>query len=224
MVSFHPLSSLHACGDHIHPAQTTITGNAATAMKLQTAMSINEVPFDGSANITITQVNGKDIVTTDQIPSASRLIASATVSDSITDTVTINNLDILTHGRYKYVILMPSSSYDAAIISMFANGDTARANYNCCHDNIGNNTAAGYMGMRNPNHRSYSVGEIDLIPSGPLISVGMTYYDYNSCRVGWGTNGNISNLTSLTFKSQKNDLANAIIFPIATKISIYRAD
>lgn len=35
-------------------AKTTITGNAATATKLQTARTINGVAFDGTANITIT--------------------------------------------------------------------------------------------------------------------------------------------------------------------------
>lgn len=51
---------------HVHPAQTSVSGNAATATKLQTARTINGVAFDGSADINITQVNGKDIATVDQ--------------------------------------------------------------------------------------------------------------------------------------------------------------
>ncbi|MBP2631382.1 MAG: hypothetical protein H6Q70_2010 [Firmicutes bacterium] len=43
------------------------TGNAATAAKLETARNINGVAFDGTGDITITQVNGKTIATTDQI-------------------------------------------------------------------------------------------------------------------------------------------------------------
>jgi hypothetical protein len=39
------------------------TGNAATTTKLQNARTINGVAFDGLANINITQVNGKDIIT-----------------------------------------------------------------------------------------------------------------------------------------------------------------
>ncbi|AIF51273.1 hypothetical protein [Pelosinus sp. UFO1] len=46
------------------------TGNAATATKLETARKINGVYFDGTADITITQLNGKDIATTDQIPTS----------------------------------------------------------------------------------------------------------------------------------------------------------
>ena len=46
-------------------------GNADTATKLKTARTINGVVFDGAADITITQVNGEDIATTDQIFDAS---------------------------------------------------------------------------------------------------------------------------------------------------------
>jgi hypothetical protein len=42
-----------ARGNHVHPAQTAITGNAATATKLATARNINGVAFDGTADITI---------------------------------------------------------------------------------------------------------------------------------------------------------------------------
>ena len=40
-------------GDHVHPAQTTISGNAGTATKLQTARMINGVAFDGTNNISL---------------------------------------------------------------------------------------------------------------------------------------------------------------------------
>ena len=40
-----------ARGDHVHPAQTTITGNAGSATKLQTARTINGAAFNGTANI-----------------------------------------------------------------------------------------------------------------------------------------------------------------------------
>ena len=41
-----------ARGDHVHPAQTTVSGNAGTATKLQTARAINGTSFDGSKDIT----------------------------------------------------------------------------------------------------------------------------------------------------------------------------
>lgn len=41
-----------ARGDHVHPAQTTISGNAGTATTLQTARTIDGVSFNGSASIT----------------------------------------------------------------------------------------------------------------------------------------------------------------------------
>ena len=47
-------STLTARQDHVHPVQTSVSGNAGTATKLATAITINGVSFDGSANITIT--------------------------------------------------------------------------------------------------------------------------------------------------------------------------
>lgn len=38
--------------DHVHPAQTSVSGNAGTATKLATARTINGTSFDGSAAIT----------------------------------------------------------------------------------------------------------------------------------------------------------------------------
>ena len=38
--------------DHVHPLQTTVSGNAGSATKLATARSIDGVPFDGTTNIT----------------------------------------------------------------------------------------------------------------------------------------------------------------------------
>ena len=42
-----------ARSDHVHPLQTTISGNAATATVLQTARNINGVSFNGSTDITV---------------------------------------------------------------------------------------------------------------------------------------------------------------------------
>ena len=41
-----------ARGDHVHPAQTSVSGNAGTATKLATARTIDGVSFDGNAAIT----------------------------------------------------------------------------------------------------------------------------------------------------------------------------
>ncbi len=46
-------NGLYARGDHVHPLQTSVSGNAGTATVLATARTINGVSFDGSANITV---------------------------------------------------------------------------------------------------------------------------------------------------------------------------
>lgn len=44
-------SAKYAKEDHVHPAQTSVTGNAGTATKLATARTINGVAFDGTSDI-----------------------------------------------------------------------------------------------------------------------------------------------------------------------------
>ncbi len=44
-------SDKYAREDHVHPIQTTVSGNAGTATKLKTARMINGVSFDGSKDI-----------------------------------------------------------------------------------------------------------------------------------------------------------------------------
>jgi hypothetical protein len=46
-------STLTARQDHVHPVQTSVSGNAGTATTLATSRLINGVGFNGSANITI---------------------------------------------------------------------------------------------------------------------------------------------------------------------------
>ena len=62
-------SSKVAREDHVHPVQTTVSGNAGTATKLQTARTISlggilsgSVSFDGSGNVTI-NATANDITT-----------------------------------------------------------------------------------------------------------------------------------------------------------------
>ena len=45
-------NALFSRANHVHPEQTTITGNAGTATRLQTFRTINNTNFDGTVNIT----------------------------------------------------------------------------------------------------------------------------------------------------------------------------
>ena len=48
--------------DHVHPLQTTVSGNAGTATKLQTKRTINDVSFDGTANITLNSMYAESLL------------------------------------------------------------------------------------------------------------------------------------------------------------------
>ena len=47
------VSQEYSRGDHVHPAQTSVSGNAGTATKLSNARNINGVLFDGTEDINI---------------------------------------------------------------------------------------------------------------------------------------------------------------------------
>ena len=55
-------ASTVARSDHVHPAQTSVSGNAGTATKLQTKRTINDVSFDGTANITLNSMYAESLV------------------------------------------------------------------------------------------------------------------------------------------------------------------
>lgn len=59
----------YARGDHVHPLQTSVSGNAGTATKLATKRAINGVDFDGSAAITITANPTNNILTNQNLNS-----------------------------------------------------------------------------------------------------------------------------------------------------------
>jgi len=79
-----------ARADHVHPAQTTITGNAATATALATARAINGVTFDGTSAITITAA---------ALPLTGTTLNSGVVTSSLT------SVGILTVGTWNATVI-----------------------------------------------------------------------------------------------------------------------
>ena len=55
-------SAKYAREDHVHPAQTTVSGNAGSATKLATARKIGSASFNGTANITLAQMGVESFV------------------------------------------------------------------------------------------------------------------------------------------------------------------
>jgi hypothetical protein len=74
-----------ARNDHVHPAQTTVSGNAGSATVLATARAINGVSFDGSAAITVTAAAGTLTGAT---------LASGVTASSLTSVGTLTSLGV----------------------------------------------------------------------------------------------------------------------------------
>lgn len=94
-----PVDNIIAIRENFRALQEDKIVAAATTVKLETARNINGVSFDGTADIKITQVNGKDIATIDQIPTS--LPANGGDADTfdghhwseVQDAITANNFD-----------------------------------------------------------------------------------------------------------------------------------
>ena len=87
-------STLTARQDHIHPVQTSVTGNAGTATKLQTARTINGVSFDGSANIivsdsTAVKLTGNETIAGIKTFSSSPIVPTPTTTGNV---ITMDNI------------------------------------------------------------------------------------------------------------------------------------
>lgn len=82
-------STLTARQDHVHPVQTSVSGNAGTATTLQTARTISGVSFNGSANINIEDRLGTAIAS-----AATTTVGTVGLGDyiHITGTTTITSL------------------------------------------------------------------------------------------------------------------------------------
>ena len=126
-------SDSYARADHVHPAQTSISGNAGTATKLQNARTINGVSFDGSANVTVTtagtgiNVSGATVSVTAAsaaslggVKVGSGLAVDGSGTLSIVSAPTFNELTIVpTAGQTVFTI---SGGYTVGAIELYLNG------------------------------------------------------------------------------------------------------
>jgi hypothetical protein len=98
---------------------------AATATNLETARAINGVSFDGTANITITQVDGKDIATKDEIPSKTNVLYT-----EITGDLTVSSSEYVDIKDFQLVLPPKTNGQTGALIILnFASPYATGTNY-----------------------------------------------------------------------------------------------
>lgn len=74
--------------DHVHPLQTAVSGNSGSTTKLATARKIGNASFDGTANITLSQIGAAPVSQVEQLQetvnhiSASHAIDGGDLSDN----------------------------------------------------------------------------------------------------------------------------------------------
>ena len=91
-------SGKYAREDHVHPLQTTVSGNAGSATKLATARTIDGVSFNGTANITHFGVCSTEAATAAKTVSVSGFTlatgAELTVQFTVTNTAASPTLNV----------------------------------------------------------------------------------------------------------------------------------
>lgn len=95
-------STSYARADHVHPVQTSVTGNARTATTLQTARTISGVSFNGSENIDIEDRLGTAIAS-----DATTTVGTRGLGDyiHITGTTTITSLGTATAAGIRRTLI-----------------------------------------------------------------------------------------------------------------------
>ncbi len=109
-----------ARGDHVHPVQTTVSGNAGSATKLATARTIDGVSFNGSANITHYGSCATEAATAAKVVACTGFVLAAgsriTVRFTVTNTAASPTLNVNSTGakaiRYRNAAI--SAGYLAA--------------------------------------------------------------------------------------------------------------
>lgn len=137
----------YAREDHVHPLQTSVTGNAGTATTLETARTIDGVSFDGSANIihygvcsTAAATATKDVACTGFSLEVGAWIA---VKFSVTNTAAIGSLQLNVNStgakpiKYRDGNVTTSSVLSAGRVYLFVYDGT---NYNIVGDLDSNTT------------------------------------------------------------------------------------
>jgi len=99
--------------------------SAEAATKLETSRTINGVSFDGSADIVITQVDGKDIATIDEIPSKTNVLYT-----EITGDLTVSSSEYVDINDFKLTLPSKKNGQTSALIMLnFASPYATGSNY-----------------------------------------------------------------------------------------------
>ena len=106
--------------DHVHPLQTTVSGNAGTATKLATARTIDGVSFNGSANIThygtcstAAGTKAKDVVL-----SGFSLVTGARINVNFSNTNSADNITLNVNGTGAIPVFYVNSQMTARTLKL----------------------------------------------------------------------------------------------------------
>ena len=176
-------------GDHVHPAQTSVSGNAGTATKLQTARNINGTSFDGSANITTANWGTSRTITIGK--TGKSVNGSGNVSwtmNEIMGAVSLSSSGTANKNKYiKFATVTLTNTWQCCSGKLALTNTEATASYGILHFYLRNGSAItttsielGWLTLNNSNYanRVYAVKVSD----GKYDLYYRPYTDYETTR------------------------------------------
>jgi hypothetical protein len=113
-------------GDHVHPAQTSVSGNAGTATKLETARTISlegdvtgSVTFDGSTNVTMATSLNDSGVTAGSYGQSSNSSPGHSGTFSV-PYITVDEKGLITSASTKTITLPTDNNTDTKVTNTLA--------------------------------------------------------------------------------------------------------
>lgn len=205
-----------ARGDHVHPAQTTVSGNAGSATKLQNARTIDGMSFNGTAAITAYGTCGTDAATAAKVVSCSNftLITGSRiiVKFTVTNTAAVANLTLNVNNtgakaiKYRNGNLPATSTLTANRVYEFIYDGT---NYQLVGDldtNTNTTYSAGTGLSLSGTKFSLASGVVTAGSKGPTANVtGSNGATIKVPKVTVDTYGRVTGLEEFTFTAQNTN-------------------
>lgn len=152
----------------------------------------------------------------------SNLIKEVVLTVASSD-ISATSLGMAVDEAYEYKLMIPSSAV-LSYISLYADGDTVRANYSSWLDTVGNGTGIAYIGYKAANNHTILEGTLQLTSGMPAMIMGRCYRSNGFLtQVAWNTNATKSTIGTLLFRCTDSGLATTVVgFPIGTTLRIYK--
>lgn len=152
----------------------------------------------------------------------SNLIKEVVLAVASSD-ISATSLGMIAGEIYDFTLTIPTSAV-IAYINLYADGDTARANYSAWLETVGNGVGVAYVGYKAANTHTIMEGSFQFVASGTVMMIGRCYRSNGFLvQSAWNPNAAKSTIGTLLFRCTDSGLSTTVVgFPIGTTLRIYK--